>query len=262
MKVHWSMVYERFRERELTNAIFVQEDIEKTFEKLKESRAIEIDIQELDSDGAKAATRALFDELRNQVVKKLFETPRPSGDQPIEERIGRGVREVLTAVLPGVSHTLLKLDQRFLSDAVIELREQQVNSYRIYPQSTLAGLLQRANNAASRLTFVRMEDLPHRVEEVLVELASGAARLGVRSVLVRVQALSPGRDTPLADETVTLSTATPERKSVRFRRARDRAADGSIPGRDEPGPSSRTRRERAMGVWLDGGCRQPDLGRS
>jgi hypothetical protein len=218
MTVHWSRVYQRFRERELTNFIVVNEEIDRTIESLAEARAIEIEVKELDPDGAKAATRALFDELKSQVIAKLFETPRPTGEVPIEERIGRGVRDVLTSILPGVGHSLRTLDERFLADAVIDLREQQVNSYRFYPQSTLAGLLERAGGVADRLVFVRSEDLPHRVEEVLIELAGTAARLGVRAVLIRVQAMAEGRDTPLADEVLTLTTAQPERKAVRFRR--------------------------------------------
>lgn len=218
MVVHWRTVYERFRERETMNAIFVAEEIDKTIEKLKESRAIEIEIKELDPEGAKAATRALFDELRSEVVKRLFETPRPSGDVPIEERIGRGVREVLTSLMPGVSHTLRTLNQNLLSDTVIDLREQQVKNYPFFPQSTLAGVLERAGGAAGRLVFVRMEDLPQRIEEAFVEMAPASERLGVRSVRLRVQATTPGRDVPLADESFTLSPKAPERKSLRFRR--------------------------------------------
>lgn len=218
MIVHWRMVYQRFHERNMTNFIFVNDEIDKTIELLHEQHAIEIDVKELDPDGAKAATRSLFDSLKSEVIKKLFESPRPTGDIPIEERIGRGVREVLTSLLPGVSHSLRTLDQNFLSDTTIQLREQQVNTYKFYPQSTLWGLLQRAGAATNRLAFVRIEDLPHRVEEVLVEMAGESARLGVRTVLIRVQAFSPGRDTPLVDETVTLAASATERKSVKYRR--------------------------------------------
>jgi hypothetical protein len=218
MVVHWKTVYERFRQRDTTNFIFVASEIDKTVERLEDTHAIEISVEELDPDGAKAATRALFDELKSQIMKKLFEAPRPTGDVPIEERIGRGVREVLTSLMPGVSHSLRSLDQNTLVDTKISLSEQQVNTYKLYPQSTLAGLLSRAGNAAERLKFVRLEDLPHRIEEVLVEMASGSGRLGVRGVAVRVQALAPGRDEPLVDQTVSLAAASTERKSVRFRR--------------------------------------------
>lgn len=218
MVVHWSKVYERFREHDTTNFVIKAEEIDTTVERLEDSHAIEITVKELDPDGAKAATRALFDELKSEVVKKLFESPLPTGDTPIEERIGRGVRDVLTSLMPGVSHTLRRLDQSALTDMTIDLREQQVNTYKFYPQSTLAGLLDRAGHAANRLAFVRIEDLPNRIEEVMVEIAGGSARLGVRGADVRVEVTSPGRAEPLADETVHINAATPERKAVRFRR--------------------------------------------
>src|SRR4051794_11568763 len=91
MVVHWSSVYQQLRERATTNFIFVSSELDKTIETMQETRAIEIQVEELDPEGAKAATKALFDELKSEAVKKLFETPRPVGEVPIEERIGRGV---------------------------------------------------------------------------------------------------------------------------------------------------------------------------
>jgi len=207
MKVHWSRIYERFRRHDMTNFVFATEEVDRTVEQLEDTKDIDIDVKDLDPDARQSATRALFDELKSQVIKNLFEAPSPTGDTPIEERIGRGVREVLTSLLPGVSHTLRTLTQSSLQDTEINLREQKVNVYKLYPQTTLAGMLERGGHAASRLTFVRVEDLPNRVEQVSVEIAGGAARLGVRGVEVRVQVLSPGRAEPLADESVHLTAA-------------------------------------------------------
>ena len=218
MKVHWSRIYERFRRHDMTNFVFATEEVDRTVEQLEDTKDIDIDVKDLDPDARQSATRALFDELKSQVIKNLFEAPSPTGDTPIEERIGRGVREVLTSLLPGVSHTLRTLTQSSLQDTEINLREQKVNVYKLYPQTTLAGMLERGGHAASRLTFVRVEDLPNRVEQVSVEIAGGAARLGVRGVEVRVQVLSPGRAEPLADESVHLTAASPERKTVPYRR--------------------------------------------
>ncbi|MGE4056733.1 MAG: hypothetical protein AB7F99_18230, partial [Vicinamibacterales bacterium] len=218
MVVHWDMVYKRFREREMTNGLFVTEEIDRTVESLKEGRDIQIEVKELSPEGAKAATKALFDELKSEAVKKLFEAPRPTGDVPIEERIGSGVREVLSSIVPG-SHCALKtLTQNFLSTTTINLREQAVRLYKIYPQSTLAGLLARGGDAARRLQFVRLDDLPHRVEEIIVDMRPGANRLGVTGADVRVQARSPERDEPLLDQTVTLTTADTAATRLRFRR--------------------------------------------
>jgi len=218
MTVHWNKIYERFRQHDTTNFVIAAEEIDRTIEHLEDKKDIDVRVENLDPEESKSATRALFDELKSQVIKNLFESPAPTGDTPIEERIGRGVREVLTSLMPGVSHTLRSLDQSTLQDTTIDLSEQKVNTYKLYPQSTLAGMLERGGHAASRLNFVRVEDLPNRVEQVTVEIAGGAARLGVRGVEVRVQVLTPGRPESLADESVHLAAASSERKTVNYRR--------------------------------------------
>src|SRR6185312_316168 len=125
MKVHWSRIYERFRRHDMTNFVFATEEVDRTVEQLEDTKDIDIDVKDLDPDARQSATRALFDELKSQVIKNLFEAPSPTGDTPIEERIGRGVREVLTSLLPGVSHTLRTLTQSSLQDTEINLREQK-----------------------------------------------------------------------------------------------------------------------------------------
>ena len=218
MVVHWQSVYEQFRKRDTTNFLFSSQEIDTTVERLAESRSIDIDVQELDPAGASSATKALFDELKSQVVQKLFETPRPVGNVPIEDRIGRGVRDVLTALLPGVSHTLRTMTQDALADTVIDLNDQQVHTYPFYPQSTLAGMAVRAGGIADQLQYISLDDLPFRVEEVPVEMAGGATDLGVKTALMRVQVLTADRQTTIVERSITLNPAQPERSIVRYRR--------------------------------------------
>lgn len=217
MKVRWSAVYRSFRERDTTNFIFVSEEIDRTVESLEQRRAIELQVDELDPEGAGAATRALFDELKSQVVKRMFEQPRALGEVPIETRIVRGVRDVLTSLLPGVSHTLRQLDQSSLVDDAIVLDERRAKTYPCHPQSSLPGMLERAGGLQDRLVFVRLEDLPNRVETVIVEIASGASSLGVQSVIVLVRAVSPERAAPLLDQRLVFQ-GDARRQEVTFRR--------------------------------------------
>ena len=218
MKVHWKKIYERFRQHDMTNFVFATEEVDRTIEHLEDTKDIDIDVKDLDPDGKQSATRALFDELKSQVIKNLFESPSPIGDTPIEERIGRGVREVLTSLLPGVSHTLRTLDQSTLQDTEINLREQKVNIYKLYPQTTLAGMLERGGHAASRLNFVRVEDLPNRIEQVSVEIAGGAAPTRrARRRGTRPGPLARARRTA-ADSRCISTSSSPERKTVPYRR--------------------------------------------
>lgn len=218
MKVNWRTVYRSLRERDLTNLIFVSEEIDRTVESMDQRHGIDIHVEELDPAGAGAATKALFDELKTQVVKRLFEQPRALGAVPIEDRIGRGVRDVLTALLPGVSHSLRELDQSVLAEDVINLSEQRAKPYPCHPQSSLPGMLARAGGLQDRLAFVRLDELPHRQETITVEVSAQARALGVSSVVVDVRATSPERAAPLLDQRLVFEDGGPTKETVSFRR--------------------------------------------
>lgn len=218
MKVNWRTVYRSLRERDLTNFIFVSEEIDRTVESMDQRHGIDIHVEELDPAGAGAATKALFDELKTQVVKKLFEPPRALGNVPIEDRIGRGVRDVLTALLPGVSHSLRELNQSVLAEDTISLSEQRAKPYPCHPQSSLPGMLARAGGLHDRLVFVRLDELPHRQETIAVEVSAQAKALGVSSVVVDVRATSPERAAPLLDQRLVFEEGATARQMVSFRR--------------------------------------------
>ena len=217
MRVHWSEVYQNLRDLQMTNYIFAADEMDKVVESLQREHAVEIEVLELDPDGASAATTALFDELKTQIVQKLFSPPRQHGEVPIEDRISRGVRTLLVSLMPGVSHTLRDLRQSQLSDTTINLNEQRVNTYPAYPQSTLAGLFDRAGGIEQRVRWVSLENLPGRVEEVVIELAAGAADLGVRRVDLHITAELPGSRDLLLDTATSVDSGTP-RTVARFRR--------------------------------------------
>jgi hypothetical protein len=187
MKVHWDLVYTHFTERRTENYVFYSDQLEQTIDDLKQTRAVEVEIEELDPELKAEAARSLWNELKAQILEKLFEPAFTAGDAPIEERIGRGVREVLSSLLPGYHHALRTLDQTALSQTTIDLSEQAARIYHHHPQTTLAGLLARAG-AASRLQIVHLDSLPDRVEEIRIEVAPVFERLGIRRVLVDVEA--------------------------------------------------------------------------
>ena len=94
MRIHWSEVYQNLRDLQMTNFVFVAEEMDTVVESLHRNHAVEIEVQELDPDGATAATTALFNELKNQIVQKLFSPPRQLGDVPVEDRIRSGGEDV------------------------------------------------------------------------------------------------------------------------------------------------------------------------
>lgn len=217
MKVDWRGVYRRFRERSAENFIFVSDEVDKTITSLKEDSAITIKIEELDPDGATAATKALFDQFREEIMKKLFERPMQFGDVPVEERIAAGIRDIGSSLLPGRHHLLRTLNESALTTTTLDLSEERVRDYPFHPQSTLAGLVADVADIDSHIAFVAMGGLANRPEELRVELSPGSAELGIRFVEVDVTVTSPGASAPLLRQTAILRPdATSE--VLRFRR--------------------------------------------
>jgi hypothetical protein len=218
MQVNWQAVYSKFRERDADNFIFVTDEVERTIESLEESRAIEVEVLELDPDGAGAATRALFDQLREQVVQRLFDTPVQLGQVPVEERIAAGIRDIGSSLLPGRHHILRTLDQSALSRTSIDLSEQRVRNYSFHAQSTLAGLVRGIPDLGERVAFVDLGALPLRVESIRVELAAGSEAFGVRFAEIDVTVSDPESGATLIGERVILSPAEDQPTLLNYRR--------------------------------------------
>ena len=214
MTVHWSLVYSHLSERSIDNYVFYSDQLDETVDHLSRTNAVELEITELDPEVKAEAARALLDQLKTQLVEKMFEPALTAGDTPVEERIGRGVREVLSSILPGRHHALRKLDQDALATTTIDLREQAARGFKHHPQTTLTGLLRRAGGVT--LQVARLDELPDRIEEWRVDLAAGAAELGVAEVLVWVEA-EVGDGAPPVEASYALNAQAPS-QVFRFRR--------------------------------------------
>jgi hypothetical protein len=217
MEVHWSAVYDQLKERDVTSYFFSADDVQKTVENLESSKAVLIRVAELDPAAKTAATKALFDQLKSELLNKLMEGATPNGDAAVEDRIGDGFRSVLSSILPGSFYILRKIDKTTLQDTTINLHEEQALERRVFQQSTLAGLLARAGDVSSRIHWVSVDDLPNRVESVIIELAPGADRVGVRAAVVTLEVTAPD-GTFIASPSAELRPGTTERTSLNFRR--------------------------------------------
>lgn len=215
MKVHWQLVYSHVSERSIANYLIYSDQLDETVDELTRTQAVEVQITELDPEVEAEAAKALLDQLKAELVDKLFEPALTAGDTPVEERIGRGVREVLSSILPGYHHALRTLDQEALATTVIDLREQAARVYKHHPQSTLAGLLARAGDVGP-LVRIRLDEVPDRIEEWRVAVAPGLAELGLAEVLVWVEAR--GADDALVADAAYQFAAGTATQPFRFRR--------------------------------------------
>lgn len=223
LHVDWRAAYRRFRERDATNFIFVSEEVEDTLESFEEGREITVEVEELSPDGASAATKALMDQLREQVLERFFEAPVQLGDVPVEERIAAGIRDIGSSLLPGKHHLLRRVEESALSATTIDLSEERVRTYTFHVQSTLAGLLAGVEDLRERVVFVDLGALPHRRESVRLELAAGAETFAVRLAQVMVNVSAEESAEPVLDTTVILRPGEPP-EELAYRR----------PGTSEP----------------------------
>lgn len=217
MRVHWDLVYAKLQERSSRSYVVVSDEIEATVESLEDGKEIELDIRELSEEGAGEATKALLHQLREEIMKKLFETPIQMGEVPVEERIARGVRGIVSSLIGGIHHLRRQIDSTALSTTTVDLREQRVRTYTFYPQSTLAGLLAAVPDLRQRISFVDMGLLPGRVETLRIGLMEGSDSYAVRMVEVLLEVRTPPDGALILERTLHLRPGDAER-TVSFRR--------------------------------------------
>ncbi|UJH91435.1 hypothetical protein LZ575_01215 [Antarcticibacterium sp. 1MA-6-2] len=82
-------VYHHFEKFDKENFIFYTDEITETIDELKETSAIDIQIEELDPDIKAEALKSMLNELKTEVLKKIFDpAPSPlSAGEKTEDRI-------------------------------------------------------------------------------------------------------------------------------------------------------------------------------
>lgn len=204
MHVDWARVYKSAQERTLENFVFVSQDIERFSNALQERQIVEVEIDVLDSTAADQAARALFDELRQQMMEKMFQPHAGMERMPLERSIGNGVRDGILGIWPGKHYVLRRIDATTLKTATIDLSQRAARPMTVAPQSSLSGMIDRAGGTAGRIRVVQLGDLPTRTQRLLVEVEEGLAELGVRRVEAQVTVLPrDGGEAALASQIFT-----------------------------------------------------------
>lgn len=198
MTVDWSKVYTHFEEFKKKNMVFVTKEISKTVDDLKETSAIDIQIEELDPDVKNMAGKALFNELKTKVIENLFKpaTSPLSASKKWEDRIANGASRVYAGIIPGSHYILREVEETQQSTITINLNERRVKKYPFYPQSLLSSMIKRAGGLGDRLKWIKLDDLPFRSENVQVALAADTFNTSnIKSVKVdcRIKDLTLGK---------------------------------------------------------------------
>ncbi len=200
MTIHWDRVYQQAQQRAMDNFVFVSEDIERFTRALEEQKVIELDVTLLDPEVVDQATRALFDEFRQQLMEKLFQPHGSMESVPVERSIGNGIRDGLMGIWPGRHHVLRSLDATTLSRARIDLSQRAARPMTVAPQSSLAGLIERAGGPTGRVTVLDLGDLAVHPQRLSVDVAPEFGELGVRRIFVEVEVIDRETRAPQAQE--------------------------------------------------------------
>lgn len=186
MKADWKKIYHHFEKFDKTNFIFYTDEITEAVDQLKETNAIEIEIQELDPDIKSEALKSLMNELKSEVFKKIFE-PAPSplnAGSKWEDRVAAGVSRVLGSLAIGAHHIRRNIDESQLFSTEINLSQKNVKTYPFYPQALLSSLLQRAGGIKERIRWIRLDEIPFIDQKVEVSLAADTfTNTNIKSVL-------------------------------------------------------------------------------
>ncbi|WP_018630841.1 hypothetical protein [Niabella aurantiaca] len=174
MKADWKKIYHHFEKFDKTNFIFYTDEISEAVDQLRETNAIEIEIQELDPDIKSEALKSLMNELKSEVFKKIFQpaaSPLSAGSN-WEDRIASGVSRVLGSLAIGAHHIRRNIDESQLFSTEINLSQKNVKTYPFYPQALLSSLLQRAGGIKERIRWIRLDEIPFIDQKVEVSLAA------------------------------------------------------------------------------------------
>lgn len=190
LTAHWDKIYHHFSELEHTNLIFYNDQVSKTVDELAETSAIEITIEELDPDIQAQAMKNLLNELKSEVVKRLFKPASSplSAANKLEDRIADGAARVLSSIMPGMHYIKRTIDESQLSTTTVDLSQRNAKKYPFFPQSLLSSMINSAGGISDRINWIKLDEIPFIDQRVEVQLSADTfGSTNIKSVVVDCQ---------------------------------------------------------------------------
>ncbi|WP_128544805.1 hypothetical protein [Larkinella soli] len=225
MNVHWSKVYHHFEKFDKTNFIFFTDEITAAVDQLKESSAIEIEVQELDPDIKSEAMKSLLNELKSEVVKRLFQPASSplSASEKWEDRLAGGVSRVLSSIAPGVHHIRRTIDESQLSTTTINLSQRNVKTYPLNPQALLPTLIRAAGGIKDRIRWIKLDEIPFIDQKVEVRLSADTFKnSNIKSVVIECRVVDAETEEIVVENSIVFDTDDTLRNHLNFTRQKDR----------------------------------------
>ncbi|CAM1340428.1 hypothetical protein [Tenacibaculum amylolyticum] len=213
MHVKWDRIYKHFEDMKVKNFIFYREDISNTLDDLKETSMVTMEIEELDPDVSDYASKTLLNELKTEAIKRLFNPSVPplSASKKIENRIAHGVAMIHSTIIPGSFYILRNNKEVQTNELTVDLRERKAKKYPFYPQALLSSMIRDIGGLQDHLKWIKLEDLPFRVETVAVDIAADTFSINnIKTVKISCEIWDLTLQKVAKEQTFIFNKSTPE----------------------------------------------------
>ena len=175
LKADMGLVYAHVNERTKHSYTFYNKDVEKIVDDLKETNALEIEIEESDPDIKAEAMKTMMNELKTQVVQQFFTKQEIMNSDSTEEKIAGGVgaffKGLVQSIIPNYSYKKREVDQSLLKTFEINLNQKNAKTIPISPQGQLKEIIDSAGvDIKDCLSWVLLDDLEVKGETVTINL--------------------------------------------------------------------------------------------
>jgi|LSQX01.1.fsa_nt_gb hypothetical protein len=187
MVAHWEKIYHHFDNFEHLNLIFYHDQISKAIDELTETSAIDIRIEELDPDIKAEAMKNLLNELKSEVIQKLFKPASSplSAAKNREEKIGNAATRIVSAIIPGMYYMRRTVDEKQLVTTTIDLAQRNAKKYPFFPQSLLSSLINSVGGVSDKIKWIRLDEIPFIDQRVEIRLSADTfTSSNIKSVVV------------------------------------------------------------------------------
>jgi hypothetical protein len=202
---HWAKIYHHFEDLENMNLIFYNDQVSKTVDELTETSALEIVIEELDPDIKAQAMKNLLNELKSEVIQRLFKPASSplSASSNWEERISSGASRLLSSIVPGMHYMRRTIDEKQLVTTTINLSQRNAKKYPFFPQSLLSSLINSAGGISDRIKWIKLDEIPFIDQRVEIRLSADTfTSSNIKSVIVDCRVINETSDQEVTHKSV------------------------------------------------------------
>jgi hypothetical protein len=226
MMVNWSKVYHHFEKFDKTNFIFYTDEITEAVDRLQETSAIDIQIEELDPDVKSEALKSMLNELKTEVMKKLFQPAASplSASEKLEDRIANGISRVVSALAPGVHHIRRNIDESQLSITTVSLNQRNVKIYPFYPQALLSSMIRASGGIKDRIKWIKLDEIPFIDQKVEIRLSADTFKnSNIKSVIIECRVVDEISNEITVQRSIAFDSDDALNNNLNFTREKDKA---------------------------------------